>query len=351
MFAESNRRWMSRIAAAVLSCTGLWALTTPSASAQAVPGYCAPPYKINWPAANPVWSLCWLPPDNSSGVDGSGLELRHVFYKGKRVFWQAHVPVLNVKYDPGGCGGSDLSYRDWQNSPTPFDANNVLSIGYAEPTVPPTTVCDHPGTDSGMFSGVAVEKGGGQLILTTQMQAGWYRYIQKWTFYPDGTIEPRFGFTAITAPCTSKPHNHHVYFRFDFDIDGAANDAIEERNLFWSLRATEASRNYVPLVGRRWRVRDKSTGRGYQVIPGAHDGVADAWAVADVWALLYRFSEIDDGGATGGPNGDAAHMNNYVNGENINGRDVVLWTHAMNRHATGIGCEFTGPTLKPFGPW
>ena len=44
-------------------------------------------------------------------------------------------------------------------------------------------------------------------------------------------------------------------------------------------------------------------------------------------------------------------MNNFVNGETINGRDVVLWTHAMHRHATGIGCQFVGPTLKPFGPW
>jgi hypothetical protein len=350
MFTGVKRKHLI-VAAAVMSGVALWMSAGSVASGQAVPGYCVAPYKINWPASNPVWSLCWVPPDNSSGVDGSGLELRHVFYKGKRVFWQANVPVLNVKYDPGGCGGPDLSYRDWQNSLMPFDANNVLSIGYAEPTVPPTTVCDHPGTDSGSFSGVAVEKGASQLILTTQMQAGWYRYIQKWIFHLDGTIEPRFGFTAINDYCTTKPHNHHVYWRFDFDIDGFPNDMVEERNTIWSPKILEFNRNYAPLFGRSWRVRDKVTGRGYLVIPGPTDGVADAWAVADVWALLYRFGEIDDGGATSGPNGNAAHMSNYVNGENINGRDVVLWAHAMNRHATGIGCHFVGPTLKPFGPW
>jgi hypothetical protein len=257
-----------------------------------------------------------------------------------------------VKYDPGGCGnGPELSYRDWQNSLMPFDANNVLSAGYAEPTVSPKTVCDHPGTDSGAFTGVAVEKGATKLVLTTQMQAGWYRYIQKWTFYLDGTIEPRFGFTAITDYCTSKPHNHHVYWRFDFDIDGAANDAIEVRNFLWTLVPKETSDNYAPKAFRTWRVRDKSSGRGYQVTPGPADGVADAWAVADVWALLYRSNEIDDGGAIVGPGGDAAHLNNYRNGENINGRDVVLWTHAMHRHDSGISCQFVGPTLKPFGAW
>lgn len=338
-------------ALALLSCVCLGLAVSQAARGQAVPGYCVPPYKVNWPASNPVWSLCWTPPDNSSGVDGSGLELRHVFYKGKRVFWQASVPVLNVKYDPGGCGGPYLSYRDWQNSPMPFDANNVLAIGYAEPTTPPSTVCDHPGTDSGTFSGVAVEKGASKLVLTTQMQAGWYRYIQKWTFYLDGTIEPRFGFTAITDYCTTKPHNHHAYWRFDFDIDGAANDAIDVRNFVWASVPTEVKDKYAPVAFRRWRVRDKVTGRGYQVIPGPGEGAADAWAVADVWALLYRFSEIDDGGAVAGPNGDAAHMSNYLGGENINGRDVVLWTHSMHRHAAGIGCHLAGPTLKPFGAW
>lgn len=339
------------LSAVVLVVLSIVVASSSSSYGQAVPGYCSPPYKINWPAANPVWSLCWVPAENSSGVDGSGLEIRHAFYKGKRVFWQAHIPVLNVKYDPGGCGGSSLSYRDWQNQPRAFDANNVISPGYAEPTVPPTTVCDHPGSDSGSFTGVAVEKGTDQLILTTQLQAGWYRYIQKWTFYLDGTIEPRFGFTAVDYYCTTKPHNHHVYWRFDFDIEGASNDWISERNfLFWTNRTTEISRKYS-VLGRRWRVRDKGTGRGYLVIPGTSDGVADTWAVADVWALLYRFTEIDDGGATGGADGDAAHMSNFVNGENINGRDVVIWTHAMNRHATGIGCHFVGPTLKPIGTW
>src|SRR5262249_35139908 len=69
-------------------------------------------YRINWPDGNPVWSFYWVPPDESSGTDGSGLELRNVFYKGHLVLYRAHLPILNVKYDPGGCGGSSLSYRD-----------------------------------------------------------------------------------------------------------------------------------------------------------------------------------------------------------------------------------------------
>jgi hypothetical protein len=100
-----------------------------------------------------------------------------------------------------------------------------------------------------------------------------------------------------------------------------------------------------------WKVRDKKNGRGYLVEPGPHDGIADGWAVADMWALLYNATQIDDGGAVAGLGGDAVHLGNYLNQANINGRNVVLWMHAMHRHAGGIGCQLVGPTLKPLGSW
>jgi hypothetical protein len=349
MFIRTRTKHLVITVLASICVTVFCLAASPVAYSQAVPGYCNAPYKINWPAASPVWSLCWTPPNSSSGIDGSGLELRHVFYKGKRVFWQAHVPVLNVIYDQpsGPCGPT---YRDWQNQLVPFEANNVIQPGYAEPTVPPKTVCDHPGTDAGTFAGVAAEKLSDRLILTTQMQAGWYRYIMKWTFYLDGTIEPRFGFTAVNYQCTTMHHTHHVYWRFDFDVEGFPNDRIDQRAFrVWGNRPLEFNANNGLL--RSWRVMDNVTGRGYSVIPGSGDGVADAWAVADLWGLRYHYNEIDDGGAVGGPNGNAAQMNKYLTGENINGQDVVVWYHAQVRHAGGISCFLAGPTLKPIGAW
>ena len=350
MFIRTRNKHLVIIVLASISVMVFCLAASSVAYSQAVPGYCNPPYKINWPAANPVWSLCWTPPDSSSGIDGSGLELTHVFYKGKRVFWQAHVPVLNVIYDQpsGSCGPT---YRDWQNQLVPFEANNVIQPGYAEPTVPPKTVCDHPGTDAGSFAGVAAQKLSNRLILTTQMQAGWYRYIMKWTFYLDGKIEPRFGFTAVNYQCTTMNHTHHVYWRFDFDIEDYPNDRIDQRKFkSWANRPVEFNAKNNGL-SRSWRVMDNVTGRGYSVIPGSGDGVADAWAVADLWGLLYYSPEIDDGGAVGGLNGDAAQMNKYLTGEKINGQDVVVWYHAQARHAGGISCFLAGPTLKPIGAW
>jgi hypothetical protein len=316
------------------------------AAATAARAQCTGVHQISWPAVNPVWTFCWVPPDLSSGPDGSGIEIRHAFYKGKRVFWKANMPVLNVLYDGNACG----PYRDWFNELSVFDANNVISPGYAEPTVPPKTTCDAPGTDPGTFTGVAVEKRSDRVILTSVARAGWYRYIQKWTFYLDGRIEPSMGFSAIQAPCVNHAHTHHGYYRFDFDIEGFPDDRLQRRFFFffWQTISPEVTQNRA-----QWRAVDAITGRGYQLNPGANDGPApDAWAGSDGWMLRYHFNEEDDGGANFAlPMPDAQHITPFVNGESIDRQDVVLWYRVAVRHDMGLACTTVGPTLVPVGSW
>ena len=323
-------------------------LTIALASRNADAQPCDANHTIRWPDTNPVWDLCWTSPELSSGIDGSGLEVSFVRYKGRLVLGHGHLPVINVKYDPGGCGGPDLSFRDWGNELVRFDANNVIRPGYAEPTIPPRTACATPGMDVGAFTGVAAEKLADRLILTTQIQAGWYRYVVSWTFLLDGTIEPGIRFTAINNVCTPLAHYHNVYWRLDFDVDGPENDAIDELNDgVWSTLAAETRRVHSPSTGRHWRVRDKVTGSGYELVPNPDADVADAWSVADLWALRFRETELDDGGATGGLTGDQAHIDRYVNGEPIDIQDVVLWYRAGFRHVGSADCELGGPTLRP----
>jgi len=332
-----------------LLCEMILLLTCSGAQGQTCPYV----FSTYWPSSDPIWTLAWATPDQSVGVDGSGLQLTDVRYKGKQVFHMAHLPVLNVLYELGGCGDTYLSHRDWQTGLRAFEASNVVSPCQAEPTTAPQTVCDHPGVDAGSFAGVAVEKKADQLILTTQMQAGWYRYIQKWFFFRDGTIQARFYFTAIEDYCVNKPHYHQAYWRFDFDIEGAANDVIEEYNSAtdWKAFSVETNRKKNPATGRKWRVRNKGTGRGYEMIPDPTDDIADNWAVADMWALRYHDAEIDDGGALPGPMGNAAHLNNYLNRESIHGRHDVLWYRVGHRHDSLPVCVSIGLTLKPVGNW
>ena len=68
-----------------------------------------------------LWSLIAVRPAASSGAQGSGVELRGVSYRGRRVLRRAHVPILNVRYDGDACG----PYRDWQNEEGRFKAQGA----------------------------------------------------------------------------------------------------------------------------------------------------------------------------------------------------------------------------------
>lgn len=319
-------------------------------SVQAQPSNsCSYPNLVEWPTKNPVWKLCWVDPAKSSGINASGLEIRNVRFRDQLVMSRGHIPVLNVKYKQGGCGGPHLSYRDWLGDAQFFAANNVIRPGYAEPTTPPVTACELPGRDAGEFKGVAVEMLADRLVLTTQMKSAWYRYIIKWIFYADGTIEPRIGFSAVDYFCTTNPHTHHAFWRFDIDLADAENDLIEESNNDKWLPLGESERLKDSAANRSWRVRDTVKNTALEITPGANDAFADKFAVADFWALAYNQAELDDGGAVRGRTGDQAQMSKYINGEPINNgkSNVVIWYRSGTTHnGDGNRCDTVGPTLK-----
>jgi hypothetical protein len=98
-----------------------------------------------------LWNLIVVRPRASTPQTfgkGSGVELRQVTYRGRLVFWQAHVPILNVLYE------DDVTYRDWQNQETPFQADGTDPVGpgWRLCTSPPATILES-GTDAGNFQG------------------------------------------------------------------------------------------------------------------------------------------------------------------------------------------------------
>ncbi len=306
---------------------------------------------------NVLWKFLAVRPAASSGTNGSGIELRYVDYKGKRVLYRAHVPILNVKYDGNACG----PYRDWQNEEGMINANGSDPVpGFRLCSAPATTILD-TGTDTGNFLGVGVYVKGQEVVLVSEMEAGWYRYISEWRFHTDGTIRSRFGFTAVKSSCVCNVHHHHAYWRFDFDIRTAGGNLVQEFNdppLFannWHDKNFEIRRPRDPARKRKWRVSNKATGEAYDIIPGHDDGVATAmpdWPFprGDVWFLRYRGSEIDDGSVAIGPPYEAG-LNSWVNGESLNGADVVVWyaghfSHDVNHEEPGHFGHIVGPDLK-----
>lgn len=287
-----------------------------------------------------IWRFFVTRPSASSGRRGSGVELRFVDYKGKRVLYRAHVPILNVQYDRDACG----PYRDWQWQEGMFTADG-------RDAAPGFRLCPQPahslltsGTDRGNFRGVAIYIEGEEVVLLSEMEAGWYRYISLWRLHSDGTIRPRFGFTGVDDSCICEVHHHHCYWRFDFDVRRNVNNRVLEHNdpplpdtpngANWHAFKFETRRVRDAARKRKWRVASTISPEAYDIVPGAEDGQADAFGIADLWVLRERVTELEDGRIrTQGPASTVmANIDRFLNGESVDDKDVVVWYAAHFSH-------------------
>lgn len=331
-----------RTVLALLAC-----LAAPSALAQVVPpgggggalSDCDPANEVAWPSAlDPTWEFCWIAPADSSGLDGSGIELVNVRYRGVPVMGRAGMPIVNVLYDDGApCGPGCVCgpcYRDWTNEPTaadPSDPNTAPDgLSYA--------ICGREVTCPGMGSACSVtfDDQPDRLAMTAVMSAGWYRYTQQYVFHESGLFEPRMTFSAVEDPCIYNPHVHHAYFRLDLDIAGAAGDAVRliasggsRSDQRGRAVRKETVQERDPSIGRAWRVAEGNPTRATffaDVFPEADDEASDAWGGGDAWILRYADEEHVDG------SGCEQAIDRFVDGDGVSGADVVLWLAVHSSH-------------------
>ena len=297
-----------------------------------------------------LWDLIVARPRISSGLNGSGVELKEVRYRGVKVLRRANVPILNVEYDRTanleGCGPT---YRDWQNEEACFVAEGQdVQAGYRACPTPAKTIFE-AGRDAGNFRGVAFYIRSRQLFMVSELTAGWYRYVSEWRLAPSGVIRPRFGFNAVRNPCTCKPHHHHVYWRFAFDVAGKPstvqefNDpALPDNDSIWHTIVRETRRRKRPSTQRKWRIRN-TDGKGYMLVPGQNDGTADDFGVGDLWVLRRRAGEGDDGL---GPS--TARIDQFVSGQSVDGQPLVVWYAGHFKHVRGEERDHhVGPQFNP----
>lgn len=293
---------------------------------------------------SPLWDMLIVRPSASSGGSNrSGIEVRDVKYKGKSVLKRGHVPILDVQYVGGQCG----PYRDWQyqedNFQTPASGNTdpAPGIRIIAPGQIPTTALES-GVDAGNFRGVAVYTQNKETVLVTEFAAGWYRYVMEWRFGDDGIIRPRFGFGATDNSCVCFSHNHHVYWRLDFDVVTPNNRVyvVERGRKFLKPIATETFMNKSPQTNRSILIQNATSDEAYMLVPSVKDGVVDAFGVHDIWVLAYKGTavsptELDDGRTCcGGPNQNIA-IDPWLNNESVDNQDVVIWYGAHFLHSDG----------------
>src|SRR6185295_2837597 len=322
------------------------ALGAPELSAQPT---CTGANRVTWPAVDPVWDFCWTRPSQTMQPDGEGIRLTDVFYKGRKIWKDAGIPVLNVKYNPGGCGGCGLCFRDWFDQERSFSCAPSPSSGFCTGTTTAvSTVCNHPGSDAGSFTGVAVVDKGTSLKLTSQAQAGWYRYISTWEFFPDGRIRPGMDISSVNNSCVAFTHFHHAYWRLDFDLDANPNNFVDVVTPAASARlATEQT--FVDKAADRshWRLGRQGSSTRVHVIRNPGDGFADgdAFGKIDGAVLAYSASEVHDSSS-------GCDINlPYANGQSVDNADLVLWVHSVIQHIGEPGgvahdCSMFGPWIK-----
>jgi Cu2+-containing amine oxidase len=285
---------------------------------------------IVWPSQNePLWRLNWGLADSP---DAEGIVISNAFYRGHQVFYKGSLPSLRVQYD-GPCG----PYKD------PLNYDNAQTTSRC----PGSKVCVYSYVSNGL-RGLGIE---------SYHRIGAYRLTHRWVFWEHGPISPRLYSAGLQC---NYNHRHHAYWRFDFDVDGASNDLVLEYNTYtgnngwgngWDPKNTEITRVKNPSSQRSWAVLDKSSGRGYHVIPGPNDTQSDTFSNRDLWVMTYKSAE-DRHGRQGNANSD--DLQPYINGENVDGKDVVVWYcgHLSHEaHSGGDEWHHVGPDLIPFGNW
>lgn len=285
---------------------------------------------IIWPSQDePLWRLNWRLADSP---DEEGIVISSAFYRGRQVFYKASLPSLRVQYD-GSCG----PYKDSLNY------NNAHTTSRC----PSARVCIYSYVSNGL-RGLGIE---------SYHRIGAYRLTHRWVFWEDGQVYPRLYSAGLQC---NYNHRHHAYWRFDFDIGGAGSDLVLEYNSYtdnlgwgkgWHIKAKEIARIKNSASNRSWAVLDKSSGRGYHILPSVHDGLADTFSNRDLWILRYHSNE-DKHGRQGSAYGD--DLQAYLNGEDVDGQDIVVWYCGhLSHQAHGDGDEWhhVGPNLVPFGNW
>jgi hypothetical protein len=285
---------------------------------------------ITWPSAeNPIWQLNYA---LANAPDEEGIVIRDVYYRGKKVLFKASLPCLRVQYDYGAG-----PYKDPLN-------DNVAQFTARSPN---DKVALYTYISGGVWA----------LCVEAYYIIGKYRLTQRWVFWENGIISPRLYSAGLQYPAN---HRHHAYWRFDFDIEDFPNDLALEYNNYtpdqgwgrgWHPKTVEWKRLKNPSSNRWWAILDKSSFKGYHIVPGPNDGQADGFSNGDFWVMQYH-SEEDKNGRQGSPYSD--ELQPYINGENADGKDLVVWycghlSHEV--HAGGDEWHSTGPDLYPFPNW
>jgi primary-amine oxidase len=328
-----------------------------ASAAVASPSCVGLPNYVDWTfAVGSRWQACFAE-DPDIGIVWSEVTYTPPGGAELLVLGQLNLAEMHISYDDNssdffdvaatGLGGANLTDLTVDDCP---GGTRLQSLGK-------NVVCQVIEDRGYAWKLRATQAPGEEMVLFYDSQLTHYNFVVAVTLEDDGEIElavgatgelakytgnPLFGWPVDNAGTLASSHVHNLWWRLDFDLDGAAGDVVEElnfpasgakkRQLSTTVLATETSRAVAPENLRFWRVRDsvRTNADGhavsYDVVPGSQvvyrGPPSEPWTVADLYVTedhpCERFIQANPPVA-----GCPAGLTTYLTGEAL--ADPVLW--------------------------
>ncbi len=308
------------------------------------------------------WTMCWEERANE------GIVLYDITYTppgqpARLVLAQANLAQLHVPYDDNGARLHDLSDFGLGGTHLANLSADECRGGALLASNGKNVLCRQVSERGYAYKYYGSQMQGYLLTLFSVSQVGAYNYIVQWNFYDNGDIEPVIGATGRLQFYTDAAgsshgwpldagnthyglaHAHNYYWRLDFDLISAEDDLVEELAFDFSADRSQVSGTRLPLTTetarqvdpahfRAWRVLDKMVANddghpiSYQLEPDARQLFRgpdfEPFTQDELYVTRYNPCEkwVSHNPTLGGC---ADNVTGFVNGENIDGADVVLW--------------------------
>jgi len=248
--------------------------------------------------------------DYDTFSDNDGLILRNVSFGDTGMLARASFPVMSVYYENDECG----PYADRMNGPQ----EPVPWAG-----------------DARLVAREFTQNGRDWFELGIREFIGSYDIYQVWYLSADGELD---GHVFSRGLQCDLDHVHYPMWRFDFDVDGSADDRIVRQNSAseFTTYTREFEEPATNAFEHGWFVEDSQS--GYRLKVDFDDGMREVggttvtqtqYANNLVGGMSYRGGEVgwNTGPALGFP---------YVNDEPLGG-DVVMWYRGYLPHTPEEG--------------
>ncbi len=314
---------------------------------------CSSEYQIVKTFANQTkWEMCWEP------RAGYGYRLTQVIFTPthgirRKVLESMHAAQLFVPYDDNSARFHDIAFGNNLSVLTSAECPNGVLLTNS-------SLCLTHRSAGYSYKNVSTgnSKQSESFEVFGYFSLGNYYYTFKYTFFDDGSIEPavlasgslqRYSGTQLTGwPVGNQVavnHNHLVIWRLDFDLDGSANNLVEQvefggsgtdnRNMVvrplssaplgQPAKEVKTTNNLNSM--RFWRIRNTAQNNNdsrnisYEIEPSVTDllRAPEDFTQNDLYLTEYHPGEdLVDTGLVG-----------FVNGEIV--KDPVLW-YGVNFH-------------------